>query len=494
MQFLIEQIKRKEEVRAALSQLKQCLKEDGVVQEFLQSADHDIGFLYECLKNEDAKTRKNAAGVLEKLAVQEALDPLYQAWLTENTLFVNSSYLKAMAALDCREYLLDFNDRLEQLETMEIPEEEKKHRREEVRALQKILVQSRGIDTHEFIENKMPVTVLLTVHKGYGPLLCRQFKEGTAKVVPLGVVARISNFKKLQKIRFWKELLIPVKISDKAPAEPDILAELLADSNILKFLKEYHKGGDRYYFRMDIIGNLPQDSKNDLIKKTAVRLEEKSGHRLVNSASDYEIEIRLFRTKDGFFLPFLHLGTIPDERFAYRRKILSTAMNPVQAALLAELSKPYLKPQAQVLDPFCGAGILLIERQKAVAAKVLFGTDTFGEAVLTARENTKAAGISANYMNRNFFDFTHKSLFDEIITEFPEQLDGKREELDRLYERFFEKCTQLLTKNGRLFLVSKEEGRIKKQMRLTKKYRLLQEHMLREKSGLKLFIIERKEE
>lgn len=489
MHLLIEQIKEKEEVRAALSQLKQRLKEDGAVQEFLRETDNDIGFLYDCLKHEDAKTRKNAAGALEQLAVQEALEPLYHAYITEDTLFVNSSYLKAMAALDCRKYLLDFNDRLELLETMEIPEEEKKHRREEVRALQKILVRSRGIDTHEFIENKMPVTVLLTVHKGYGPLLCRQFKEGTAKVVPLGVLARISHFGGLQKIRFWKELLIPVKLSDKAPAEPDILAELLVQSNLLKILKDYHNGEERFYFRMNIIGNLPQDSKNDLIRKTAVRLEEKSRHKLVNSASDYEIEIRLFRTKDGFFLPFLHLGTIPDERFAYRRSILSTAMNPVTAALIAELSKPYLRPHAQVLDPFCGAGILLIERRKAVAAKGLHGTDTFGEAVLAAKENTKAAGISANYMNLNFFDFTYNTLFDEVITEFPDQLDGRREELDKLYERFFEKCAQLLTKNGRLFLVSREEGRIKKQMRLTKKYRLLQEHILREKSGLKLFII-----
>lgn len=494
MHFLVEQIKRKEEVRGALSQLKQRLKEDGAAQDFLRETGNDIGFLYDCLKDEDAKTRKNAAGALEQLAVQEALEPLYHAYVTEDTLFVNSSYLKAMAVLDCQKYLPDFHDRLGQLETMEIPEEEKKHRREEVRALQKILVRSRGIDTHEFVENKMPVTVLLTVHQGYAPLLCRQFKEGTAKVVPLGVLARVSHFGRLAKIRFWKELLVPVKLSDKAPAEPELLAGLLAKSHILNFLKEYHRGEERFYFRMDIIGNMPQDSKNDLIRKTAVRLEEKSGHQLVNSASDYEIEIRLFRTKDGFFLPFLHLGTVPDERFAYRRQILPTAMNPVLAALIAELSKPYLRPQARVLDPFCGTGVLLIERRKAAAADELYGIDTFGEAVQAARENTKAAGFSANYINRNFFDFTHKTLFDEVITEFPDQLDGRREELDVLYEKFFAKCERLLTKSGRLFLVSKEEGRIKKQMRLTKKYRLLQEHMLREKSGLKLFIIEKKAE
>lgn len=73
---------------------------------------------------------------------------------------------------------------------------------------------------------------------------------------------------------------------------------------------------------------------------------------------------------------------------------------------------------------------MLIERDLLVPAGDMYGLDIFGEAVIKARENAKAAGRQINYINRDFFDFTHKYLFDEIICNMP--LRGKKQEKNRM--------------------------------------------------------------
>ena len=72
-----------------------------------------------------------------------------------------------------------------------------------------------------------------------------------------------------------------------------------------------------------------------------------------------------------------------------------------------ELSKDYLKENAQIIDPFCGVGTMLIERNKKVPAREIYGTDIFGEAIVYARENTELAGAKVNYIHSDFFDFKH---------------------------------------------------------------------------------------
>ena len=62
---------------------------------------------------------------------------------------------------------------------------------------------------------------------------------------------------------------------------------------------------------------------------------------------------------------------------------------------------------------------MLIERDRLVPAREMYGIDIFGEAIVKARENTQAAGTRVWYINRDFFDFTHDYKFDEIITDMP---------------------------------------------------------------------------
>lgn len=156
---------------------------------------------------------------------------------------------------------------------------------------------------------------------------------------------------------------------------------------------------------------------------------------------------------------------------------------------MMELAAPYLKEGAQVMDPFCGVGTMLIERDIRVPAGDMYGTDTFGEAIEKARENASLAGEEIHYIHRDFFDFHHDYLFDEIVTNMPVRGKMTKEELDRLYARFFDKATEILKKNAVIVMYTQETGFVKKQLRLHREYMLQQEYCMQEKTGFSLLII-----
>lgn len=258
----------------------------------------------------------------------------------------------------------------------------------------------------------------------------------------------------------------------------------------MTILEENHSGAAPFYFRVGVSGAMPLDKRSDFSKKVSIAIEEAFDRKLVNSTSHYEVEIRLIQNKEGTFMPCLKLFTLPDRRFHYRRYHVAASMKPVLAAGILALAKPYLREYAQVLDPFCGVGTLLIERRFISPIRNAYGIDTFGEAIEKARANTKIAGMQANYINRSFFDFEHEYEFDEIITDMPAG-NLEKDELDEIYRRFFEKSAELLSDKGRIICYSKEMGLVKKYLRLQNKFRLLQEFCILEKSGAFLFIIEK---
>lgn len=181
-----------------------------------------------------------------------------------------------------------------------------------------------------------------------------------------------------------------------------------------------------------------------------------------------------------------------DQRFSYRKHTLAVSIRPEQAALIAALARPYLKEHAQVLDPFCGVGTMLIERDFVKPAGVMYGVDLFGEAISGAWENTALAGKNVYYVKRDFFDFTHKYLFDEIFTNLPVRGKQSREEWDEFYRKFFQKAGELLKSDGIMVLYSDQDGLIKKQIRLQKKWKLINEYDMDGTERFSVYIIGRK--
>lgn len=160
--------------------------------------------------------------------------------------------------------------------------------------------------------------------------------------------------------------------------------------------------------------------------------------------------------------------------------------------MMMRLAKPYLKENAQILDPCCGVGTMLIERDLCVPAREIYGIDTFGDAIIGARENASLAGEQIHFIHRDFFDFKHKYLFDEIVVNMPVKGKKTKEEMDEFYAKFFQKANTLLINQGRMIMYTNESGFVKKQLRICSDYHLLQEFCIRKKEQFYLYIIEKR--
>ncbi len=523
LQEIYEKICAGEDLRANLIELKRQLKgtADGSADEKADGTDRAALFrgicggnfdvIMKCLVDPDPKVRKNAADILGILKVQEAMDVLMDAYREEETRYIRPDYVEALAALDCSDCLAEFHRRLDELMAYDAPESEKKHVRAETTALRELLLAKEGFKKHTFTGYGRTHEVLLTTLPAFRDLLAadlpfRQIAEedrssgGIRKAPspaenarPDGVTLSVSEMNIVLDCRYWQEMLFPLHADPELPADADRIAAALVHSDLRTILLEDHRGAPPFYFRLGVTGPLDREAKSLLAKRAGQRIEEVFEGELLNSASHYEAEIRLAADRGGGITPYLKLFTIPDDRFRYRRYHVAAGMRPFVAAGLIGLAKPYLKDHAQILDPFCGVGTLLIERCFAGPVRSAYGIDLFGEAVEKARRNTRIAGMPVHYINRDFFDFTHDYRFDEILTDLPDPV-GDRAETDAFYSAFLEKSAGLLAERGRIFCYTAETGMLKKHLRLSGRFRLLAEFPILDRSGTGFLILERKNE
>ena len=492
MESIIKNLTQGVDIRANLIEARQSLKQPGekeVLKRFLEDTPE---LITDFLHNEDPKVRKNAALLIGDLRMENMLEVLYQAYLREETLFIRKDYLKAMDQMNLSDYQQKLEDRLEEMTNQEVTEENQKHYREELFVLQKIVLRNQKRKTHTFTGMDKKYDVILTTNRNHREVTAKQAEGKRISMVPLGVKVQEADLKQIMQIPMFRELLFVLN-TQTIEAEPVKAAEALTSSDLLALLEKAHGETDAFYFRITVAGKMPLDKRSAFIKKCSFELEQSTDRRLLNTASDYEVEIRLIERKDGTFLPLVKLYTIKDQRFSYRKESIAASIHPSEAALIAALTKPYLKERAQVLDPFCGVGTMLIERDRAVKAGPMYGIDIFGDAIQKARENTGLAGKEIYYINRDFFDFTHEYFFDEIFTNMPVRGKKTREEQERLYQRFFEKAEEVLRKDGIMILYSNEKGYIKKQMRLNENWKLLNEFCMNEKEEFFVYVIGRRE-
>ncbi len=496
------EIEQNKNVRENLSLIRGEIKAQDKLAHFFVLAGDGI-LLMKLLGREDAKIRKNAALLLGDMGLEAAAEALWDAYCAEETLFVKSAYLTALGKLARPEYLERYESRLAVLTAAEPEDSERKHVTEEIRALEKNITAIRGIRRHTFTGFRSERLLLLAAGREQREAVLAELSEklhGTGRVHPLGILVQARDLKPFEKLRTYRELLFPIRPAGKqgsAPAHageisgtPAQLAEALWTSDLPQALAESHREEGPFYFRLEIRGRLAADEKSALARKLCAELERLSGRSLINLAGSYEAEIRLVQTKDGGYMPFYKLFTWKTQRFSYRKHAIAASVHPATAAAMMQLAKPYLKEGAQILDPFCGVGTMLIERDLCVPAGDKYGIDLFGDAVLMARENASAAGEQIHFINRDYFDFRHAYLFDEIVTNMPVRGKKTKEEMDAFYGRFFKQSGEVLRRGAVLVLFSVEEGFVKKQLRLCREYRLLAEHCIRKKDHFYLYVIQ----
>ncbi len=466
-------------VRKALADLKkECGEGTQALLYYLDEEKQQA--LLSALSYPDAKVRKNTALLLGTLGKKEYLPALFSAYEKEETLFARSAYLRAMMEYDFRDYMDALKKRKEALEQIEFTGENqssKKHLDEEHHLLSEMLLMTEGRKKHEFRGYRLESDILLLTNRNHALVTKQELeRRGIAdgKVINAGVLVKTGEIEKTLSVRTYTEalFLLPFSRDEKkgilsANKIPGVTAgtisgkekeaaDAIVDAGLLTFLEKRHKGKAPFYFRMEWKGSLEPSKKGTVVKRLAAEIERCSKRQLVNSAGNYEAELRIIEDKSGFLHLMVKLYTAGDERFSYRKNSTADSIRPVNAALLAALAEPYLIDDARVLDPFCGTGAMLIERYYRKKTNTMYGVDLYGKAIEGARENTAAANQIIHYINRDFFEFQHEYLFDEVFTDMP-AVRGKRkeQEIESLYRRFFKKIPLHLTEAGTLILYTR---------------------------------------
>lgn len=505
MKQLYKQIEGQQDIRKILIEMRAGIKEKGKKEELQELFDERPQVLRECLYQDDPKARRNAALLLGELTGKENAGWIWEAYEREGQMFVKADYLKALSAFDCAPYLDAMKARHSKLEEVlsgggrsEVYEwqsecgEKKdagseKHLRAELQELRKILLSGEKPVFHAFIGSPPPADVILLTNRGCERATADQIPTGRVRLIKGAVQVERADVAALLGIRTYREMLFCLEGSRKL-SEAHAAAKFL-QTNWRELLGSLLKGGPPYYFRIDVKGRMPLAERSRFCQRLGAQLEQASAGALKNAPSAYEIELRLTENKEGGFWPLLKLQALPDKRFSYRKNIVAASMAPVQAAICMELASPYLKGQARVLDPFCGVGTMLLERNYKLHASALYGIDVYGAAVQGARENARIAGVPAYFINRDSLTFTHEYRFDEIVTNFPTQgrnLDAHA--LDCLYGRFFDKARELLEPDGMILLYSHDRGYVKKHVGQPC-WKMVQEWRVSEKEGAYLFCI-----
>ena len=483
MREVIEELLKQENTRQNLSRLRNLIKEhECKVQAYELLKEHD-DLLISFLASEDAKIRKNAALLIGDLQISHLADDLFKAYESENTRFVKSSYLTALLQLDIPQLVPKLVDKKKLLEQTEITEENRKHVDEELREINKILIKYNGIKRHTPILEGVRAELLLTTNKLHREIVRRQLPVKETKLHPLGVIVKTDNIRLIMKVRTYRQMYFMINTEGLLSGDEREMASQLWKSDMYDILRRMHREPGPFYYRIE------SSADGEFQSRLSAALDRLSGGKLINSANNYEIVIKLIQTRDGSYFPCLRLCSVKDDRFTYRKNVLSTSIHPSTAALLVELAKPYLKENAQIMDPFCGVGTMLIERKLAVPAREIYATDIYGDAIEMGRENARIAKTGINFIHRDFFDFKHDYKFDELITDMPVRGKQTRSEMELFYERFFDKAKQILAKDGIIVMYSNEIGFVKKQIRLRPEYKLLQETCILDKKGFYLFVI-----
>ena len=446
-------------LRENLIQLNQMVKSESVLDDFLDEYyEHETCFIG-LLENDDAKVRKYAVKLLGMVGDPVLLDILFQHYEAEETQFLKSDYLAAMAGFEYKSYLPELKKRYRILEG----QERTKHSEEEMKQLQKLIWKAEPPKFHSFCGDEIDNRILLIVPGGHEETVLKQVEnipETHGRVMTGGCLVTTKNLEKVRQIRTFQAILFDFYPALISSMDGETIGKKILKEGLIPYIEDRHVEKRPFMFRVNVKGMKDIAKKNQLAKALSKCLEENSGCMLVNEPSFYEVEIRVIAAGTKGSRVFLKLTSMPDKRFLYRKYTTSTSMHPAKAALIMQYVETYLKPEANILDPFCGTGTLLIERAAKVSFKSMYGLDISEQAVQAARENSRRAGTTIHVVHRNFNDFKHEYKFDEILTDMPRTENlRQRDSASYLYELLFTRGRELLAPQG-IMVVYSEDGKL----------------------------------
>lgn len=145
-------------------------------------------------------------------------------------------------------------------------------------------------------------------------------------------------------------------------------------------------------------------------------------------------------------------SSLSDPRFSYRVADVPAASHPTLAAAIARVAGAH--DDDVVWDPFVGSGTELVERAKLGPFVRAFGTDTDERALAAARQNLKAAGVSAGIISGDAL--SHRAEGVSLVITNPPM--GRRvhrgADLHALLDGFLDHAASVLVPGGRIAWIS----------------------------------------
>lgn len=488
----IENIKEGKNVREHLLAVKNLIKDEKIKRGLAYYLGGDYQVFIQLIKDKDPKIRKNSALIMGELEDEDLLSVIYEAYETEETLYIRADLLRSMSKYDYGAYIDKFQNRLKLLKNLSLNDKENaKHYTEELKLLRLLLYKSENCK-HELIASNKKTQLYLTAYPGCIDILVKYLK-GKGKriaVAGLGVMVYDTCIDELKDIRLYKEMLIPV-IEDASYERMRDVADSIIQSDLTGILRSFFDGELPFTYRLQLKGLKKESLTGRTVKEISSVIDEKLAYDLVNVVSDYQIELRIIFKSSNRFALYLKPSLVKDLRFEYRKSSTSEAMKPVLAANLCEYCSEYFSDNARVMDPFCGSGILLIERNKRKQAARSMGVDLLDLAIEAAKNNVSHTEYNINTVCKNFFEFENKPeyMVDELITDLP-RVSSKRNEayIFKLYKKFLERAVSFVKKGGYLFLYTNLPSAIRENLN-RQQYELIEERMMKDKGGASLFIV-----
>lgn len=479
-------------IRENLIELKKFIKSEKDKRQLAYYLDGDYSLFIGLLESDDAKIRRNAALILGDMEDDELVADIFNTYLKEETLFVRSDYLKAIMKNDYSEFMDKLKESLNRvLEIRKNDKENSKHYDDEVRILRQLIYNSDTCE-HEFTGGNKRTEIYLTPYPGCTDILMGKIKEMNKRfaIIGTGVLVYETTVNELKDLRVFKDFYFPI-ISERPYVSIGNVKESIIKSDLISLLRDIFTGDSPFTYRLQI---KTSDSRgyDEQVKEIAAFIDDALPNDLVNTTGDYQIELKVIIKKDNTFSVYLRPCIIKDLRFKYRINSTSEAMKPVLAASICEYLSKYFKEDSVVFDPFCGSGILMIERLLKKRAARSLGVDILDLAVDSANGNFEAANLSVGTICKNFFNLDDLGGFtaDEVISDLP-RVSSKRNEvyIKKLYRTFLVKIKDYLKKDSYLYLFTNLREGILEALDDNGAYELVEEKIFRKKDNSTLFVL-----
>lgn len=466
---------KQENPRAILSAIRDIIKKEKPRGIFKRTMGNSKQKLSDFLMHSDPKVRKNVCGIIGEIADSAYLEALYSAYSIEQQLFVRPSYILSIGncggALDA-EKLQEILDALiikeKACEDKSDNKKDEKHLNEEKLAFARAIAKLSTHEHHEFTGFMNPVPMVLTAMNNQFEITLIDLKEKSINgtLVNEGILINEKDLNKVYTCRTFYEILYPLDSCKDLELNYKVIAAAILNADILGFLNQCHAGpvNTPFWYRVEFKTVDYNRERTEFVKNLSRELDEISDGNLKNSPSSYEVEIRIVE-KNNLCSAFIKLYTSKDTRFNYREKTVPASINPVTSAIVIKAISKWLKPDAKVIDPFCGAGTMLIERAKLKGYSSLTGVDIFNLAITAATINSDLADVKIELIPEDILGFSGFSLFDEMISNMPfESRSGVHDFNTELYSEFVNKIPRLVRPGGMAFLYTVERNLLKQNL------------------------------